>query len=162
MAYQSIADTQPRGRVAGKVLGFCQALRMNHTAAIEAYADARLFDRTGWLTGSERRRSRRVPLHWTLYLACKGSGHRLRTTTININKDGFYCLLDQPLSPGKQIDCDIVIPAHRSQDPEDVVYLRCRAQVVRVEKIGGATEFGVACQIEDYCLICRASPQLQF
>lgn len=135
---------------------------MNHTAAIEAYTDARLFDRTGWLTGSERRRSRRVPLHWTLYLACKGSGHRLRTTTININKDGFYCLLDQPLSPGEQIDCDIVIPAHRSQDPEDVVYLRCRAQVVRVEKIGGATEFGVACQIEDYCLICRASPQLQF
>ena len=156
-------DTQPHRRVAGKVLGFFRVIRrMNSPAAMEAHTDARLFDRTVWLTGSERRRNPRVPLHWTLYLACKGSGHLVRTTTRDINKNGFYCLLDQPLSPGEQIECDIVVPVHRSQDPDDVVYLRCRAQAVRVEKIGGTSEFGVACQIEDYCLICGASPQLQY
>ena len=84
-----------------------------------------------------------------------------RSITRDINKDGFYCLLDQPLSPGEQIECDIVVPAHRSQDPDDVAYLRCRAQVVRVEKIRGTSEFGLACQIEDYRLIRGVKPRLR-
>ena len=139
------------------LVSFGPSETMNSPAAIEAFADVRLFERTGWLTGSERRRNPRVPLHWTVYLASKGSGCLLRTTTRDINKDGFYCLSDQPLSIGEQIECDIVVPAHRSQDSDDVGYLRCRAQAVRVEKIGGASEFGLACRIEDYSLITVGS-----
>ena len=149
--------TQPHRRVAGKVHGFLPAVRMNPPATIETYADATRFGQTGCLIGSERRRNLRIPLHWTVYLASKGSGCLLRTTTRDINKDGFYCLSDQPLSIGEQIECDIVVPAHRSQDSDDVGYLRCRAQAVRVEKIGGTSEFGLACRIEDYSLITVGS-----
>ncbi len=110
-------------------------------------------ERTGQHANGERRRSRRVPLHWTLYLACNGNGHPVRTKTRDISSDGFYCLLEQPVKPGDQFACDIVVPTHNSPDPDDVVYLRCRAQAVRVEKTTGETEFGLACRIEDYCLV---------
>src|ERR1019366_780340 len=113
-------------RVAGKVLSVLQAvLRTSMTA--ESYTDAELFDRTGRLASAERRRNFRAPLHWTVYLAYGGSGPPIRTTTRDINKDGFYCLLDQPVTPGQRIECNIVVPMHRSQDPDDVVYLRCCA-----------------------------------
>ena len=128
---------------------------MNTAAVNESYTEAVLFDRSGRLAGAERRRNFRAPLHWTLYLASSGSGHPIRTTTRDLNKDGFYCLLDQPATPGERIECHIVVPKHKSQDPDDVLYLRCRAQVVRVEKIGNSAEFGVACRIEDYCLTSR-------
>ena len=128
-------------------------------AANENCADLAMPERTGCLADAERRRNPRVPLHWTLYLAFNGS--LLRTTTRDINKDGFYCLLDRPVRPDEQIDCDIVVPAHRSQDPDDVVYLRCRARAVRVENIGSGNEFGVAFRIDDYCLIRRVSPRLR-
>ena len=120
--------------------------------------DATTSDRKVLLGGAERRRSPRAPLHWTLYLACSSFRHPVRTTTRDINNDGFYCLVDQPLRPGEQIDCDIVVPANWTQDPDDVLYLRCRAQAVRVEKVGAGTSFGVACRFDDYRVIrglCR-------
>jgi hypothetical protein len=101
----------------------------------------------------ERRKSRRVPLHWTLFLACNGSGHPVRTRSRNISSDGFYCLVDRSVRPGDKFSCDILIPTHASLDPDEVVYLRCHAQAVRVESLGDGTGFGLACQIEDYCLL---------
>jgi len=131
---------------------------MNALAVDEIFAAPAPSERTGFPAGAERRRSPRIPLQWTLYLVSNGSRHPLRTITRDINKDGFYCLLDQPVRPGEQIDCDIVVPAHRTQDPDDVVYLRCRAQAVRVERIGAGSQFGVACRIDDYFVIRRVSP----
>jgi len=132
---------------------------MSVPEANETHADASLVDRTGYLAGAERRKNPRAPLHWTLYLACNGSGLRFRTTTRDINKDGFYCLLEQPVvRPGEHIECNIVLPTHGFQHTEDVVYLRCRAQALRVEKVGAGREFGLACRIEDYCVIRRADP----
>lgn len=110
-------------------------------------------DPAGWYAGIERRRSPRAPLHWTMYLMCIGARHPLRTETRDLSRDGFYCLLDHPIRPGERIQCEIVVPTHNSQDPDDIVYLRCRAQAVRVEKIEAGAEFGLACRIEDYCVI---------
>ena len=124
------------------------------------YTDAGLLDRMGRRVIAERRRNLRAPLHWTVYLAFKGSGHPLRSITRDINKDGFYCSLDQAVRPGERIECDIVVPTHGAGDPDDMACLRCRAQAVRVEKIGDGPGFGVACRIEDYRLIHIASPRL--
>ena len=125
------------------------------------YTDAGLFDRMGRRVIAERRRNPRAPLHWTVYLAFKGCGHPLRSITRDINKDGFYCSLDQAVRPGERIECDIVVPTHGAGDPDDMACLRCRAQAVRVEKIGDGPEFGVACRIEDYRLIHIASPRVR-
>ena len=125
-----------------------------------SHTDAGLFDRTGRQIIAERRRNPRASLHWSVYLVFNGAPHPLRSITRDINKDGFYCLLDQALRPGERIECDIVVPTHGSRDPGDVAYLRCRAQAVRVEKIGDSTEFGLACRIEDYRLI-HVGPQLR-
>jgi hypothetical protein len=94
-----------------------------------------------------------VSLHWTLYMACDGNAHPLRATTTNISSDGFYCLVDQPVRTGDVFECDIVVPAHSPLSPDDVVYLRCHAQAVRVEKAGSGSEYGIACRIENYHLI---------
>ena len=126
---------------------------MSSLAPNGAYKGATLLDRTGCLSCAERRRNLRAGLHWTVYLLFNGSGHPLRTVTRDINKDGFYCSLNQPVTPGERIECDIVVPGHGSPDPNDVVYLRCRAHAVRVEKIEGSSEFGLACRIEDYSVI---------
>src|ERR1035437_3752393 len=107
----------------------------------------------GWGAEGERRRSRRVHLHWVLYLACNGAGRPFRTRTKNISSDGFYCAVDHPVKPGDQFECDILVPTYASQDPDDVVCLRCRAQAVRVEIIREGAEFGLACRIQDYFLI---------
>lgn len=117
-------------------------------------------DNRGWHAGNERRRSRRAPLHWTLYLAYNGAAPPFRSRTRDISSDGFYCLLDHPIRVGDQFECDIVVPTHACQSPEEVFYLRCRAQAVRVEKIGAGAEFGLGCRIEDYSLIHGANVRL--
>jgi hypothetical protein len=123
------------------------------------YEDAKRSDHKGLPGGTERRRNPRVPLRWTLYLVCSGSRYPLRTITRDINQDGFYCLLNRPVRPGEQIQCDIVVPPHRSQDPDDKLYLRCRAQAVRVERLGDGAEFGLACRFDDYRVIRGISPR---
>jgi hypothetical protein len=100
----------------------------------------------------ERRRSLRVPLHWTLYLVCEGGIHTYRSETKNLSRAGFYCVLNEPLTAGEHVACDIVIPTHTLAS-EDVMSLRCRAQVLRVEKMACGEEYGLACRIEDYRLI---------
>jgi hypothetical protein len=103
--------------------------------------------------GNEKRKSRRVPLRWTLYLASNGSSHPVRAQTLNISSDGFYCLFEHSAKTGDRFDCDIIIPAHNRPEPDDVLCLRCRAQVVRVEEIDAGSAFGLGCHIEDYSLI---------
>jgi hypothetical protein len=94
-----------------------------------------------------------VSLHWRLYLTCNGESTPLRTQSKDISRDGFYCFLNQPLQVGARVKCDIAVPTHSPHDPDDVVFLRCNALALRVEKLGTAAEFGIACRIEDYSLI---------
>ncbi len=61
--------------------------------------------------------------------------------------------MNDALTAGEQIECDIALPAHNALDKGDVVCLRCRAVIVRVERTAGGTQFGVACRIEDYHLV---------
>jgi len=125
---------------------------MTLTSAQEPAEDITIPEQDGSLVAHERRRSRRVPLRWTLYLAFAGNGQRFRTKTRDISSDGFYCHLDRPARPGDEFECYIVLPTHSSQHPNDVVYLHCRARAVRVEEIAATADFGLACHIEDYSL----------
>ena len=135
--------------------------QMTHSATVQdPLIEAPGANAAGWHAGVERRRSPRATLHWTLYLRCSGSENPLRTEVSNISRHGFYCLLNQPITPGERINCDIVVPTHSSGDPDDVVYLRCSAQAVRVEKVLSGAEFGLACRVDDYCVI-HGHPKVQ-
>lgn len=103
--------------------------------------------------GPNRRKSTRVSLHWTVYLARDGSGPRWRTQTRNISPNGFYCVLGQLIEPGQKIECDIAVPVHNLRSPKEVAYLRCRAEVIRAENLASAGEFGLACRIEEYHIV---------
>jgi len=103
-----------------------------------------------------------VSLHWTLCLTCDGESAQLRTQSRDISRDGFYCFLNQPIKAGARVKCDIVVPTHSPHEPDDVVFLRCNAVALRVEKLGAAAEFGIACRIEDYCLIRGVSESSHF
>ncbi len=100
----------------------------------------------------ERRSSRRVSLQWVVYVAHDGCAHPVRSKTANLSRDGFYCTLGEPLRPGQQVGCDLIVPAYRPQAPEEALVLRCQARVARVETIKGGQEFGMGFRIEDYCL----------
>jgi hypothetical protein len=112
-----------------------------------------LFEQETWSALTERRRSHRASLHWTVYLACDGLTHPVCTKTRDISRDGFYCLLNHQVRPGDRIECDLVVPTHNSRRPGDVAYLRCRARIVRVERAGSGAGFGLGCRIEDYYVI---------
>ena len=104
---------------------------------------------------SDRRNSVRIPLQWPLYVNQIGIPRPLRTRTRNLSSHGFYCVLQEPLTAGDHIECDLLIPTHMSRSGEDVLFLRCQARVVRVEQMDAGEGYGLACRIEDYCLVHR-------
>ena len=95
---------------------------------------------------NERRKRVRVDLHWTVLLTRKAGKTPIETRTENLSSDGFYCFSSEPLTPGEQLDCVIIVPIRR----EETLWLECRIGVVRVEIAPPGTGYGVGCRIEDY------------
>jgi c-di-GMP-binding flagellar brake protein YcgR len=98
---------------------------------------------------NERRKRLRVDLHLNVRFAKFGS-RPIETRTKNLSSEGFYCLSPEPLTPGEELACVIVIPAEDPQSREDALSLECRARVVRVEKAEREGFFGIACHMENY------------
>jgi len=126
---------------------------MPATATYESPGNVLRFGQEPRHSGLERRRSPRVSLQWTLYLVCDGGKRRFRTKTSDISPEGFYCVLDHWIPPGEHLECEIAVPPQDPKNPDDVIYLRCQVQAVRVERIAGDTEFGLAFRIEDYRVV---------
>jgi hypothetical protein len=104
-------------------------------------------------SGPDRRRASRVPLQWTIYVTCDGDPRHCRTKTRDISPVGFYCTVDRLIELGEELKCDIAVPLHNPSCASDVVYLRCRAEAVRVEKLGAGGACGVAFRIREYRII---------
>jgi hypothetical protein len=122
--------------VNGRTLG-CARLRLSKP------------ENENWQAGPDRRRRRRVDLHWTVYLWPDETAQPIRSETRNICSGGFYCIVEQPLMPGEWIECDIFVPS--TDNPhEDLLVLRSCVQVLRVEVNGTGSRYGLACRIEDY------------
>ena len=132
--------------------------RMRTTAKHDSTAATSRSAPTDYREGIERRKRPRSPLRWTIYLVCNGWVHPFRTETQDISRDGFYCLLEQPLRPGEAVECDILVPTHHSQNNDEVVHFRCHSKTVRVEEFAADAKFGVACRIEDDWVFGGAAP----
>jgi len=102
------------------------------------------------MTNTDRRLCRRLSLHWRLRLSSTAIGS-VETKTENLSSVGFYCYLESPLVPGEVLTCDITIPNYTTPDHE-ISSIVCQAEVIRVEALGTAPGFGVACRILDFTL----------
>jgi hypothetical protein len=101
----------------------------------------------------DRRSHPRAALEWVVHLSKAGGNHPIDTRTRDVSSQGFYCLVHEPFESGERVECTVVIPIPKSCKPDDVLWLKCQARVLRVEAAASATAFGVAFQIEEYCVV---------
>jgi len=102
---------------------------------------------------ADRRSRPRATLEWVVHLSKAGGKHPIATRTRDVSSQGFYCLVQEPFECGERVECTMVIPIPKSGKPDDVLWLKCQARVLRVEPAAADTAFGVALQIEEYCVV---------
>jgi c-di-GMP-binding flagellar brake protein YcgR len=100
---------------------------------------------------SDRRKRRRADLHCTLYISKNTETRLLTCRTRNISSSGFYCVSEEALTPGEQVQCTIVFPD--TGNVSDGFALECSVEVLRVEPIQSGESYGLACRIQDYSVV---------
>ena len=109
------------------------------------------------LVCEERRKRKRVALHWPIRLFRSPTAASIETITENLTSNGFFCFSREPFELGERLDCIITIPpGSYNHSASSRVCLQCRVRVTRVED--QAEGFGLGCYIEDYDLLVN-SPQ---
>ena len=104
----------------------------------------------------ERRKRKRIALHWPVRLFRDPATPSVESTTENLTSNGFYCISKEPFELGERLECIIAIPAGSFGYNESPIRLQCRVRVARVE--GQQDGFGLGCYIEDYDLLTSAKP----
>jgi len=104
----------------------------------------------------DRRKRKRVTLHWPVRLFRQPETGAIESTTENLSTAGFYCITSEPFKPGERLHCEIVIPGESLGFSETPVRLECQVTVRRVEHL--TIGFGLGCQIEDYTLLTGFPP----
>jgi len=100
-------------------------------------------------TVADRRKRKRVALHWRVRLF-RQPEQWVDTTTENLSSEGLYCICQEPFKPGERLGCVIVIPGESFGSAEPLLRLQCHVIVRRLEHL---TEgFGLGCHIEDYAV----------
>src|SRR5580658_6568360 len=102
---------------------------------------------------SERRSRPRAALQWVVHVSRAGGMHTVSGKTRNVSSQGFYCLIQEPLESGERVECTVVIPIPKSGRPDAVLWLKCRARLLRVEAVAADKAFGIAFLIEEYSLV---------
>ena len=107
---------------------------------------------------ADRRKRPRVELCLPVRIESRSDGgvRDLKGSTLNISTDGLYCVVTDPLTAGEWVECVVTLPCSGSHRQSDL-YLRCSAQVVRVEQVEDG-RYGVACSISDYTVV-RSLPR---
>lgn len=106
------------------------------------------------LVCEERRKRKRVALHWPIRLFRSPTATSVESTTENLTSNGFYCVCHEPFELGERLDCIITIPAGSFSYSASRICLQCRVRVTRVED--QSEGFGLGCYIEDYDLLVNS------
>jgi len=111
------------------------------------------------LASEERRRRKRIALHWPVRLFRDPTTPSVESTTENLTSNGFYCFSKEPFRLGERLECIIAIPAGSFCYGESPIRLQCRVRVTRIEdQVEG---FGLGCYIEDYDLLTDSTRSAQ-
>jgi hypothetical protein len=97
----------------------------------------------------DRRKRKRVPLHWPVRLL-RQKGPSVESVTKNLSSEGLYCITQERFKRGERLQCEILVPGESFGSAEPFLRLRCHVTVKRVEHVH--LGFGLGCHIEDYSL----------
>jgi len=101
-------------------------------------------------SSGDRRKRKRVAVHWPVRLFPPAGKPSVDSTTENLSSEGLYCISGEPFQTGERLQCEIVIPGERLGFSEPYMRLQCHVTVKRVEHLRHG--FGLGCYIEDYSL----------
>ena len=104
----------------------------------------------------DRRRRKRVALHWPVRLFRHPEQASVESITENLSSEGLYCITQEPFKPGERLQCEIVLPGETFGSSEPSLRLQCHVTVRRVEHLDRG--FGLGCHIEDYSLDTGSPP----
>jgi|SRR5580700_6717290 hypothetical protein len=101
----------------------------------------------------ERRKLERLPLQLSLQFSRASRREEvIQCTTENISGEGIYFVSMRSLDAGERLEIDLLLPPLKSGHNRVDVHLRCRAEVVRVDRIRQGPAIGIACRIEQYTI----------
>ena len=106
-------------------------------------------------TKHERRKRKRVALHWPVRFFRQPATQSVDSVTDNLSSDGFYCAVKEPFQVGDRLKC-VIRCGGSLDDLESAVRLECHVRVMRVEDLYSG--FGLGCHIDDYALLTGAPP----
>jgi hypothetical protein len=104
---------------------------------------------------NERRKRRRVDLHYPIYIAKNAETDFAKCSTKNLSSSGFYCFSNEAFTAGEWLHCTILFPDTR--DVSGSFALECTVEVLRVELLESGRSFGLACRIQDYSVVPQAT-----
>jgi hypothetical protein len=121
---------------------------------IEIVAQRGSGDLSAMVALEERRKRKRIALHWPIRLFRDPAAPSVESTTENLTSNGFYCVSKEPFELGERLECIIAIPSGSFGYNESPIRLQCRVRVARVED--QQEGFGLGCYIEDYDLLTNS------
>lgn len=109
----------------------------------------------------DRRKFPRVKLHLPVRLYSSEDSLPTETETVDISRDGFYCVTDRPFEPGARLRCVLVLP-DAGPGGSGHVRLEGTAEVIRISVSSGARAFGIGCCLREYRLVEGAEDGNEF
>ncbi len=72
----------------------------------------------------------------------------VETSSRDVSASGLYFSFSEPLEPGSELECEVLLPPALGY--KEAVRVRCRGKVVRVDRPQAPGRVGVAATIERY------------
>ncbi len=98
----------------------------------------------------ERRKDARLELRIPVLLFGGETENPVRSETVNISKNGFYCSTREPFAPGDRLRCLLSIST-----PSDAAELYLDAEIEVMRVLVDTSGFGLGCRIGDYHIVNR-------
>jgi hypothetical protein len=98
----------------------------------------------------ELRRDKRIPAKVPVSVKKHSNGkvEQLEGHTRDVSERGVFMYLSNRVAEGSELE--IVFPMPHGDSPAEDTWVRCKARVLRVEKMDSGDRFGVAAVLESY------------
>ena len=109
-------------------------------------------------SSGDRRRRKRVSLHWPVRLL-RREGQLVESITENLSSEGLYCITKERFKRGERLQCEVIIPGESFGSSEPFHRLQCHVTVRRVEHVHRGFGLGCLLSIKHLPLARRHQPR---